>query len=399
MGKATILLLALSGFMALAVSGPTKLVNPFAADSCDDSLCNLPSCRCSSQTPPGGLLGPNIPQIVFITFDDAITVTNHPFYEEVLFNRVNPNGAPIAATFFITHEYSNYSLVHDLWARGHDIALHSITHVSDTQYWKNLNETGWRAEIVAQRDQLSSFAAIPKLDIKGMRAPFLQVGGDPMYSALTGGGFEWECSRPTQNQRMPGLWPYTSDYLSTQDCQIPTCPVESYPGFWTFPMIDLIGDDQFPCAMVDECTPVPMTRTATYNLLSRNFNDQYVRGNRAPFGVFTHAAWLVGPDDRPEFEERKRGFIDFLDELKNYNDVYIVGVSQAMDWMKTPTSAEDVGSFPPWQENANRPRGCPFPRNCRYDNGTWERFMSSCIPCPPSYPWLDNPQGTLLQFD
>lgn len=77
-----------------------------------------------------------------------------------------------------------------------------------------------------------------------------------MYSALVGGGFEWDCSRPTQNQRIPGLWPYTNDYASTQDCQIPTCPDEAFPGFWTFPMIDLIGDDQFPCAMVDECTPV-----------------------------------------------------------------------------------------------------------------------------------------------
>jgi len=391
MEKATFLLIALCALLALVVSGPTRL-NPFAAEPCDVNACQLPNCHCSSQQPPGGLLGPNIPQMVFITFDDAITVTNHPFYEEVLFNRKNPNNAPIQATFFITHEYSNYSLVHDLWARGHDIALHSITHISDTQYWANLNETMWRAEIVAQRDQLSTFAAIPKSYIKGVRAPFLQVGGNPMYSALVGGGFEWDCSRPTQNQRRPGLWPYTNDYLSTQDCSIPTCPDESFPGFWTFPMIDLIGDDQFPCAMVDECTPVPMTQAATYNLLKRNFLDQYDY-NRAPFGVFTHAAWLIGPDDRPEFEQRKRGFIQFLDELGQMNDVYIVGVSQAMDWMKNPTEMADIDSFVPWQEDLNRARGCIFPRNCRYENGTWERFMSSCIPCPSNYPWLDDPTG------
>ncbi|XP_021955957.1 chitin deacetylase 7 [Folsomia candida] len=398
MAKLTILSLALCGLLAIVFSGPTKVNNVYEAPPCDVDACQLPSCRCSSQTPPGNLIGPNVPQMVFLTFDDAITVSNHPFYEEVLFNRINQNGAKIAATFFITHEYSNYSLVHDLWARGHDIALHSITHVSDTGYWANLNESMWRAEIVAQKQQLSTFASVPLAYIKGVRAPFLQVGGNPMYSALVGGGFEWDCSRPTQNQRIPGLWPYTNDYASTQDCQIPTCPDEAFPGFWTFPMIDLIGDDQFPCAMVDECTPVPMTQAATYNLLMRNFENQY-NGNRAPFGVFTHAAWLVGPADRPEFAQRKAGYIQFLDEILAMPNVYIVGISQAMEWMKTPTGTADIDTFVPWLDDPNRVRACPFPRNCRYENSTWERFMSSCIPCPPEYPWVHNPQGTNLHYD
>lgn len=34
------------------------------------------------------------------------------------------------------------------------------------------------------------------------------------------------------------------------------CPDEAFPGFWTVPMLDFMGDDDFPCAMVDECTPV-----------------------------------------------------------------------------------------------------------------------------------------------
>ncbi len=53
-----------------------------------------------------------------------------------------------------------------------------------------------------------------------------------------------------------------------------------------------------------------MTQAATYNLLRRNFLDQY-NGNRAPFGVFTHAAWLTGPDNLPEFAQRKAGFIQY----------------------------------------------------------------------------------------
>lgn len=94
-----------------------------------------------------------------------------------------------------------------------------------------------------------------KFQLKGMRAPFLQVGGDIMYTSLYEGGFEWESSRPTWNMRQPGLWPYTNDYLSVQDCQIEPCPIEAYPGFWTVPMINLIGPDNFPCPLVDNCNP------------------------------------------------------------------------------------------------------------------------------------------------
>jgi hypothetical protein len=45
---------------------------------------------------------------------------------------------------------------------GHDIALHSITHKSDTIYWANLDEKGWYDELIAQKEQLAQFGKIPK---------------------------------------------------------------------------------------------------------------------------------------------------------------------------------------------------------------------------------------------
>jgi hypothetical protein len=336
-----------------------------------------------------------------LTFDDAITITNHPFYEELFGSRVNPNGAPITGTFFISHEYTNYSLVNDLWVKGHDIALHSITHVSDTGYWSRLNESGWQREIVNQREQLSRFSGVPQDYIKGVRAPFLQIGGNSMYKAFSDGGLVYDCSRPTQNYRKPGLWPYTNDYASIQDCQIPTCPTDAFPGFWTAPMIDLIGDDEFPCAMVDECTPVPTTQDATYQLLVRNFEDHYNSDYRAPFGVYTHAAWLVGPVDRPEFAERKAGYLQFVDFVLSKSDVFVVGVSQMLEWVKSPVEMSAINDFDAWKQDTTRTNaGCRFPRNCRYANQTYERFMSSCVACPPEYPWVDNHLGTFkLDYD
>jgi len=73
-----------------------------------------------------------------------------------------------------------------------------------------------------------------------------------MYRAIDS-SLQWESSRPTFNFRQPGLWPYTNDYLSIQDCQIAPCSTSSYPGFWTVPLIDNIGSNGFPCPMFDSC--------------------------------------------------------------------------------------------------------------------------------------------------
>jgi len=391
------ILFVLGAVVALVISVPLDVFQSAQPCPTDGSGCTLPQCLCSAQSTPGGQLeGPNIPQIVYFSFDDAVTVTNYPVYEEIFFDRLNPNGASVGLTFFVSHEYSNYSLVNELHRRGHEIALHSITHLPDTVYWANLNATMWEEEIVQQRTQLSRFSQLPEADIKGIRVPFLMMGGNTMYSAFQASGFEWDCTRGSSNQRFPGIWPYTNDYRSIQDCPVGVCPDAAFPGFWTVPMINLLGDDTSPCGMVDECTPVPMTQAQTYNLLKKNFDVQYEYtngGNRAPFGVFTHAAWIVGPDDRPEFAQRKAGFIQFLDYLGTLNDVYLVTVSEALEWVRNPTAVSDIATFPPWLDAPPVDTTCPFPRNCRYSNETWERYMSSCIPCPAGYPWIQNHLG------
>lgn len=364
-----------------------------AAPQCpaDPAQCQLPNCRCSSQAVPNQIPPSQVPQIVYLTFDDAITVTNYPFYEEVFAGRKNPNGANIAATFFVTHEYNDYSLVHSLWAAGHEIALHSITHQTNTQYWSALNESMWMLEMVDQVKTMSYFANIPAADIKGVRVPFLQMSGNPTYKALSEGGFTWECSRPTWNQRTPGLWPYTNDFLSTQDCQIAPCPNGQYPGFWTVPMIDMISESGFPCAMLDECNKVPTTEAELLTLLRKNFNDQYT-GNRAPFGIFTHAAYLIG--DSPEAEQRRKGYATFLDELAAMDDVYIVSVSQAVEWMRNPTNLTEIQNFSPWDETVHT-NECSFPRTCELSFQGSVRYMRVCQPCPSVFPWLGNPLGDL----
>jgi peptidoglycan/xylan/chitin deacetylase (PgdA/CDA1 family) len=329
-----------------------------------------------------------------LTFDDGVSTINYHFYEELLFPLKNPNGHPISATYYIVHEYTNYSMVHELFRKGHEIALHSITHNPLTDYWKNLNESMWEYEVADQRAQVAHFAKIDKNNIKGFRAPFLQGGGDPMMRVLYDDGLEYECSRPTWEFQDPGLWPYTADYNQRfQDCQIAPCSRDPYPGFWIVPMVDYNGGNGQPCAMFDTCNPVPETAQDTFDLLKVNFERHY-NGNKAPFGVFTHASMFNGDDGPPE--QRQLGYKQFLDFLLAKEDVYIVSVARALEWMRNPTKLADIKDFTPWH-HTEIPSTCTQPRNCYFPAEDTpfpsERYMYSCQTCPRAYPWLKNPYG------
>ena len=88
-----------------------------------------------------------------------------------------------------------------------------------------------------------------------------------MFQMLAENNFEYDSSWPTRTYGYVdaefGLFPYTMDYASIQDCPIEPCPKCSYPGLWVQPMIDLedewmganpmYPDNGLPCAMLDGC--------------------------------------------------------------------------------------------------------------------------------------------------
>ena len=94
--------------------------------------CSLPDCFCSSDGTlvPSGMPPSDVPQMITITFDDAVNDENWELYQKKLFppERKNPNGCPVHATFYVSHEYTNYAMVQKLSNQGHEIAVHSITH-------------------------------------------------------------------------------------------------------------------------------------------------------------------------------------------------------------------------------------------------------------------------------
>lgn len=76
----------------------------------------------------GGLPAHQIPQIVLLTFDDAVNDINKEIYFDIFGRgRRNPNGCPITATFYVSHEWTDYSQVQNLYADGHEMASHTVS--------------------------------------------------------------------------------------------------------------------------------------------------------------------------------------------------------------------------------------------------------------------------------
>ena len=68
-------------------------------------------CYCGGREIPGGYSPDQIPQFVLLTFDDAVNDLNKQFYEDLFGGRYNPNGCPIKATFYVSHEWTDYAQV------------------------------------------------------------------------------------------------------------------------------------------------------------------------------------------------------------------------------------------------------------------------------------------------
>ncbi|KAF4525365.1 hypothetical protein B566_EDAN014803 [Ephemera danica] len=142
-------------------------------------------------------------------------------------------------------------------------------------------------------------------------------------------------------------------------------------------MIDWIGKDNQPCAMVDACNlQNVISADDVFNFMKENF-DRHYTGWREPFGVFLHAAWFQAN------ETRFAGYEQFLDYLGGLNDVYIVSGSQALKWTRNPTNIGGAGSVFDCP-----PRAAPcMPKTCvlEHPNGG-TRYMEQCVDCPANYP-------------
>jgi hypothetical protein len=383
--------------------------DPNRAPPCDRTICKLPDCFCSEDGTqvPGNLcnVGPsgseceNVPQMITITFDDAINNNNIDLYREI-FNRKrkNPNGCDVKATFFVSHKYTNYSAVQEMHYMGHEIAAHSITHNDDEQFWSDASVDDWAKEMAGSRLIIDKFANISDNSVVGLRAPYLRVGGNNQFTMMEEQAFLYDSSitAPLTN---PPLWPYTMYFRMPHRCHgdLQRCPTRSH-AVWEMVMNELdrredptVDEDLPGCAMVDSCSNI-LSGDQFYNFLTHNFYRHYDQ-NRAPLGLFFHAAWLK---NNPEFLD---AFLYWVDEIiESHNDVYFVTMTQVIQWIQNPQNSDNARNFEPWKERcAIEPKlACVAPNRCKLSTKELPGealHLHTCVRCSNNYPWLNDPTG------
>lgn len=172
----------------------------------------------------------------------------HPFL------RFSKSSANLYALF-----YCDFNLNYYLW--------HSHS------FGEQFSQKKWTREIAGQREILAAYGGVKLSDVRGMRAPFLSVGGNKMYKMLYDSNFTYDSSMPVYENRPPS-WPYTLDYKIFHDCMIPPCPTRSYPGVWQVPMVmwqDLNGGR---CSMGDACSN-PSDAEGVTKMIMKNFERHY----------------------------------------------------------------------------------------------------------------------------
>ncbi|XP_034825962.1 chitin deacetylase 8-like [Maniola hyperantus] len=372
----------LIAILAFAHGEPDELP---LAEPCDETACQLPECRCSEVDIPGGLQPRDTPQFVILTFDDAITELNTQTYRSMLYKRVNNNQCPIGVTFYMQHEYTDYTMVNELYNQGYEIALHSISHRWPQDFWRNATYEQLMREIGDQKQQVARFANIPASTIHGVRSPFLQMSGNNTFQMMKSAGITYDLSWPTTRFTNPGLWPYTLDYESTQDCVVDPCPTASFPGTWVIPMIAWTDLGGFPCSMVDACFHMPDTEEEWYQFIIKNFERHYL-GNRAPFGFYIHEAFIR---PRPHVW---RAMERFLDTINNIQDVFMVNAKEVIDWVRNPIP---INEYTKKECRRTVPSGCTrsFCQPLSNPENQKTYYMRVCGSCPRNYPWVNNPLG------
>ncbi|XP_059173615.1 chitin deacetylase 7-like [Physella acuta] len=315
---------------------------------CSRHTCHQPTCRCPAHSIPGNIRPEKVPQMILIAFDDAVNWDNWKYYLRLFppdGRRKNPNGCPISSTFFVSHNFTDYCMVRKLHARGMEIGDHSVTHKLPRLWWTEANKSEMQYEVLNQRRNLADLAHIPLEDIRGWRSPFLQPAGDDLFSVLYENNFTYDATMTysfPKNLYSPVLWPFTLDFGYTLVCNIARCPQEKYPGMWILPVVVLMDyREQKPCAYVDDCANMPREKNEAYQMLWKNFLRNY-RSNRAPLYLNLHSPWL-------NTEYQLDAMDEFIEKLTSFDDVYIVTVSQALQWQMNPTPLDQIKDFKPFQ--------------------------------------------------
>ncbi|XP_041373949.1 chitin deacetylase 1-like [Gigantopelta aegis] len=298
--------------------------------------CKLPNCRCSNDPDiPGKLSRSDTPQMVLVTFEEAVNEDDVPLYESI-FKQGNPNGCPPRGTFFVKHKSTDYEIVRALFDKGHEFGAESINGIVPT------TEEEWRRNLKFVKDELIK-AGLPAEDILGVRAPNLMAGGLKEFVALGDNKFLYDASCITSTFIEQGntKWPYTYDFVDdVPKCNIGTTLDVKFPGKWQF-LIPVLNYKNSTCAVPQGCTTV-LTQRDAFDMFFDNFSKHY-EGTRAPFVLVISADFV-----KTDF--KLAGLTQFLEYVRAaFEDTWVVTARQALQWVQDPTSNANITDFGPWK--------------------------------------------------
>ncbi|VDP09835.1 unnamed protein product [Soboliphyme baturini] len=296
---------------------------------------------------PGNLRPKDTPQIVVFTIDDPVNDRMFNIYKDIFGGSVkNRNGCPITATFFVPQEYNRYDQCQWLYWKGNELAVNSITH----ETLSSASVTRWSDEMAGMKRLLSQLSGIHVADIKGVRAPQLDIGGNEQFIMMQQDGFMYDNSMSANpGPTGPVYWPQTLDYKIAWKCEVPRCPNASFPGIWAVPINQLYGcflkcaKDHRRAAMVRGLMRADNTVEDVYRILINNFNRHY-ESNRAPFIVTLNVDFfLLLPQ-----QASVKALESFLTEILHKEDVWVVDMQKMLEWIRHPVPVSQISQFKPW---------------------------------------------------
>ena len=123
--------------------------------TCQPKECTLPSCLCAGSAIPGNIPRHQTPQIILLTFDDAIHKGNVEYIHKLLSGLKNPGNCGDAhLTYFVSNKSTDYNVVNEVYKEGHEIASHSVSHKSVQWFRQGAGRRGWYKEIFDQKKNL-----------------------------------------------------------------------------------------------------------------------------------------------------------------------------------------------------------------------------------------------------
>ncbi|KAG0746336.1 hypothetical protein G6F57_000077 [Rhizopus arrhizus] len=308
---------------------PTANTGSSSTYSCDPNTCKIANnCLCASQSPPGGLSPKDTPQFVTVTYDDSIQASLFNTAASMV-NVTNPNGCPGHGTWFVSMEYTDFSLVQQWYAAGNEIADHTFSHVG----------TPSSQEISSTKSMLNAYGGIPSQKIQGFRAPFLNYTKDTL-NILSEQGFLYDSSSSAVTD--DAYWPYTLDNGMANDCWTGICAAGQVklPGLWEIPMYSVLDNASIPQLMDVYLAGTPSDVTQWSNAAF----EKHYNGNRQPFGIYVHPTHLTTYPGLADPKDMYNGVISFIQSIAAKPDVWFVTNQQLLQWMKNPVKASELGS-------------------------------------------------------